>query len=128
MLCIFLKLLEGFHFWLTRPMCLLHYKSGLMKFVVNEGLVLFLMFTWVFLFAFISGRKHLLSTLLSLEGLMLRLFGTLCYLGVMWVQFFSYLLVFLSFIACEGALGLSLLVIVVRWWGEDKVLSLNLML
>ena len=31
-----------------------------------------------FLFNFVSGRRHLLGTLLSLEGLMLILFAKLC--------------------------------------------------
>ncbi len=88
---------------------------------------LFLVSGGVFLISFVSGRKHLLATLLSLEGVTLVLFGLLSWIASMWSGLASFILLFLTFVACEGALGLSLLVIIVRWWGEDRVLSLNLL-
>lgn len=81
-----------------------------------------------FFFTFVSGRKHLLGTLLSLEGTILILFGILCWINSVGVCSFAYyILVFLTFIACEGALALSLLVIVVRWWGGDRIMALGLL-
>nr|YP_009472904.1 NADH dehydrogenase subunit 4L [Aphelocheirus jendeki]AST10108.1 NADH dehydrogenase subunit 4L [Aphelocheirus jendeki] len=76
---------------------------------------------------FCSVRKHLLLTLLSLEFLVLVLF----------ISFFNYLmmfnyenyfgLIFLTFSVCEGALGLSILVSLIRCHGNDNVSVLSLM-
>ena len=82
---------------------------------------------FVFSFNFISGRKHLLGTLLRLEGIILIFFGVFCFIAATVANFYFYLLVFLVFVACEGALGLSLLVVVTRWRGGDRLLSLSLL-
>nr|YP_009926455.1 NADH dehydrogenase subunit 4L [Saron marmoratus]QNH68798.1 NADH dehydrogenase subunit 4L [Saron marmoratus] len=69
---------------------------------------------------FVSSRKHLLNTLLSLEYIMLSIF---------WLMSMSidtlggdkyFVLFFLTFAACEGALGLALLVSLVRSHGNDN--------
>jgi len=70
--------------------------------------------TVLFILNFISGRKHLLGTLLRLEGVIMMLFGLTACLRRL-VQFNFFLLVFITFVACEGALALSLLVVAVRW-------------
>nr|YP_009114940.1 NADH dehydrogenase subunit 4L [Acroneuria hainana]AIX03645.1 NADH dehydrogenase subunit 4L [Acroneuria hainana] len=78
---------------------------------------LFLFFCggWVFT----SKRKHLLLTLLSLEFMVLSLFLFLFMLlnGMDYELFFS--MVFLTFAVCEGALGLSILVSMIRTHGND---------
>nr|ALQ78671.1 NADH dehydrogenase subunit 4L [Daphnia pulex]QVT15609.1 NADH dehydrogenase subunit 4L [Daphnia mitsukuri] len=81
-------------------------------------------FVLVFLLSFISKRKHLLATLLSLEGLMLMIFGIFFWLSSV-VSFSNFSLIFLTLTACEGALGLSLLVSLVRTHGGDSFNSLN---
>lgn len=70
--------------------------------------------------AFVSGRKHLLNTLLSLEYIMVNLFWLMVVLvrGVGGDVYFS--LFFLTLAACEGALGLALLVAIVRRHGNDN--------
>nr|YP_009407635.1 NADH dehydrogenase subunit 4L [Maja squinado]ASF62452.1 NADH dehydrogenase subunit 4L [Maja squinado] len=79
------------------------------------------------LWSFVKYHKHLLNSLLSLEFMML---------GVFWLMglqltsvgmeiYFS--LFFLTLAACEGALGLSLLIYVVRSHGNDYFSSLNLL-
>lgn len=77
----------------------------------------------IFLIAFISKRKHLLATLLRLEGLILILFRFIYYLRAYLVSLQRFLLVFLTLAACEGALGLSLLVLIVRSYGGDQFQS-----
>nr|YP_010449522.1 NADH dehydrogenase subunit 4L [Anelytra obtusa]UTU96082.1 NADH dehydrogenase subunit 4L [Anelytra obtusa] len=66
-----------------------------------------------------SNRKHLLAMLLSLEFIVLGLFFILflffCYYEV--ELYFS--MVFLTFSVCEGALGLSVLVSMIRTHGND---------
>nr|AVN67315.1 NADH dehydrogenase subunit 4L [Blaberus discoidalis]AVN67326.1 NADH dehydrogenase subunit 4L [Blaberus sp. B013] len=66
-----------------------------------------------------SNRKHLLVTLLSLEFIVLVLYFILYnYLSAFnYELFFS--MVFLTFSVCEGALGLSILVSMIRSYGSD---------
>lgn len=80
---------------------------------------------FIFLLAFISKRKHLLVTLLRLEGLILIIFGLVYYNALNIISLQSFLLVFLTLAACEGALGLSLLVGIVRNYGGDHFNSFN---
>nr|YP_010446968.1 NADH dehydrogenase subunit 4L [Chyliza chikuni]UTM10333.1 NADH dehydrogenase subunit 4L [Chyliza chikuni] len=76
---------------------------------------------------FVSQRKHLLSMLLSLEYMVLSLFFLLyVYLNFMsFEQFFS--MMFLTFSVCEGALGLSILVSMIRTHGNDYFQSFNIL-
>ena len=68
---------------------------------------------------FTRHRKHLLNTLLRLEFIILGIFfciiGCICFLG--YERYF--VLFFLTLAACEGALGLSLLVSIVCFHGND---------
>lgn len=76
---------------------------------------------------FISYSKHILNTLLRLEFIMV---------GVFWLMsrqlsligsevYFS--LFFLTLAACEGALGLTILILVVRSHGNDVFSRFNLL-
>nr|YP_010231164.1 NADH dehydrogenase subunit 4L [Paralimna concors]QSV37207.1 NADH dehydrogenase subunit 4L [Paralimna concors] len=80
------------------------------------------------LFVFVSNRKHLLSMLLSLEYIVLVLFFMLfIYLNIMnYETFFS--MMFLTFSVCEGALGLSILVSMIRSHGNDYFQSFNILM
>nr|YP_009050448.1 NADH dehydrogenase subunit 4L [Paraglypturus tonganus (nomen nudum)]AIG22705.1 NADH dehydrogenase subunit 4L [Paraglypturus tonganus (nomen nudum)] len=77
------------------------------------------------LFAFVSSRKHLLNTLLSLEFIMLNTFWFLmsCFSNMSKEIYLT--LFFLTLVACEGALGLSLLVSIVRTHGNDCFKTFN---
>nr|UOU85379.1 NADH dehydrogenase subunit 4L [Rhamphomyia physoprocta] len=96
---------------------------------------LMLMMYWslpIFMFlmgviVFISNRKHLLSMLLSLEFIVLSLFLLLfIYLSFLnYEMFFS--MVFLTFSVCEGALGLSILVSMIRTHGNDYFQSFSVL-
>nr|YP_010471473.1 NADH dehydrogenase subunit 4L [Brillia brevicornis]UVG40812.1 NADH dehydrogenase subunit 4L [Brillia brevicornis] len=89
-------------------------------------LPLYLFFSGVIVF--VSNRKHLLSVLLSLEFIVLSLF-------IFFFIFLSYLnyefyfsLMFLVFSVCEGALGLSILVSMIRTHGNDYFNSFSLLM
>nr|WGO57804.1 NADH dehydrogenase subunit 4L [Sigmella schenklingi biguttata] len=83
----------------------------------------FLCGIWVFS----SNRKHLLVTLLSLEFIVLVLFFVLCsYLNMFNYELF-FGLVFLTFSVCEGALGLSVLVLMIRSCGNDYFQSYSML-
>nr|WJW73563.1 NADH dehydrogenase subunit 4L [Chamaesphegina sp.] len=76
---------------------------------------------------FISNRKHLLSMLLSLEYIVLSLFFLLfIYLNMLnYESYFS--MVFMTFSVCEGVLGLSILVSMIRMYGNDYFQSFNIL-
>nr|QWX90407.1 NADH deshydrogenase subunit 4L [Bradysia impatiens] len=77
---------------------------------------------------FISNRKHLLITLLSLEYLMLGLY-LFMYMIFMKNNFEMYfIMIFLVFSVCEGALGLSILVSMIRTHGNNFFQSFNSLL
>nr|APX40586.1 NADH dehydrogenase subunit 4L [Cryptocephalus rufipes] len=83
-------------------------------------------FMFIFgLLSFFLFRKHFLMMLLSLEFLVLSL-----YLGLFIIMtFFNYeyffMLVYLTMSVCEGSLGLSMLVMMIRSHGNDYVLSMS---
>uniref|UniRef100_A0AAU7YUU0 NADH-ubiquinone oxidoreductase chain 4L n=2 Tax=Cheilosia TaxID=173981 RepID=A0AAU7YUU0_9MUSC len=91
----------------------------------NWGLPFFLMMMGIFIF--ISNRKHLLSMLLSLEYIVLSLFYLLfIYLNMLnYENYFS--MVFMTFSVCEGVLGLSILVSMIRTYGNDYFQSFNIL-
>nr|AWB98546.1 NADH dehydrogenase subunit 4L [Anopheles triannulatus]AWB98832.1 NADH dehydrogenase subunit 4L [Anopheles triannulatus]AWB99859.1 NADH dehydrogenase subunit 4L [Anopheles triannulatus] len=92
--------------------------------------LLFILSMIMFIFGclvFVSNRKHLLSTLLSLEFMVLSLFIFLFF----YLNFMSYELYFsmffLTFCVCEGVLGLSILVSMIRTHGNDYFQSFSIL-
>nr|QMP96602.1 NADH dehydrogenase subunit 4L [Dorylomorpha xanthopus] len=79
------------------------------------------------LIVFVLSHKHLLSMLLSLEYIVLSLFMLLFMFLNMnnFQEFFS--MMFLTFSVCEGALGLSILVSMIRTHGNDYFQSFNVL-
>nr|YP_004222198.1 NADH dehydrogenase subunit 4L [Apochrysa matsumurae]BAJ61143.1 NADH dehydrogenase subunit 4L [Apochrysa matsumurae] len=77
---------------------------------------------------YVLKRKHLLSTLLSLEFIVLSLFYLLfmMYMNYNYEYYFS--MIFLVFSVCEGALGLSLLVTMIRTHGNDYFQTFNVLM
>nr|QHD26853.1 NADH dehydrogenase subunit 4L [Dioryctria yiai] len=76
---------------------------------------------------FVSKQKHLLIILLSLEFIVLSMFFILLlYLNNIENNMYM-LMVFLVFSVCEGALGLSILVSMIRTHGNDYFQSFNLL-
>nr|QNV11554.1 NADH dehydrogenase subunit 4L [Dynatosoma fuscicorne] len=77
---------------------------------------------------FVSNRKHLLITLLSLEYIVLSLFLFLFIMLNMLNMELFFSMMFLTFSVCEGALGLSILVSMIRTHGNNYMQSFNLLL
>nr|YP_010010514.1 NADH dehydrogenase subunit 4L [Callosobruchus maculatus]YP_010876300.1 NADH dehydrogenase subunit 4L [Bruchus pisorum]QOH99482.1 NADH dehydrogenase subunit 4L [Callosobruchus maculatus]WHE17351.1 NADH dehydrogenase subunit 4L [Bruchus pisorum] len=83
-------------------------------------------------FMFISGlisfalkREHLLLMLLSLEFIVVSLyFIFMVYLKMMNYEYF-FSMVFLTMSVCEGTLGLSILVSMIRAYGNDNILTFS---
>nr|QJT43386.1 NADH dehydrogenase subunit 4L [Dorysthenes granulosus] len=79
------------------------------------------------LIVFSSSRKHLLLMLLSLEFVVLSLYlNIFIYLGLNDYNYF-FSMIFITMSVCEGALGLSVLVSMIRSWGNDYVLTFSLL-
>nr|YP_009408654.1 NADH dehydrogenase subunit 4L [Elysia cornigera]ANP26521.1 NADH dehydrogenase subunit 4L [Elysia cornigera] len=77
--------------------------------------------------AFFLYQVHTLNILLSLEAVMLSILIILyTYSSFSGAPSFSFL-VLLTFAACEAALGLSLMVSMLRLWGNDYINSLGSM-
>nr|AMN09012.1 NADH dehydrogenase subunit 4L [Cylindrotoma sp. ZK-2016] len=96
-----------------------------MLMMIYWGFPMFLFLSGVFVFVF--NCKHLLAMLLSLEFMVLSLFSFMfIYLNMYNYEcFFSML--FLVFSVCEGALGLSILVSMIRTHGNDYFNSFNIL-
>nr|YP_009918076.1 NADH dehydrogenase subunit 4L [Serratella sp. Liaoning-2019]QLP88978.1 NADH dehydrogenase subunit 4L [Serratella sp. Liaoning-2019] len=79
------------------------------------------------LYVFSSRRKHLLMTLLSLEFISLSLYFVLYIFLLTKSSELYFLMVFLTFVVCEGALGLSILVSLIRTHGNDYFQSFSIL-
>ena len=79
------------------------------------------------LWRFIKYHKHLLNSLLSLEFMILGVFWLLRIQLSRVGREIYFGLFFLTLAACEGALGLSLLIFVVRSHGNDQFIRLRLL-
>nr|UKE80209.1 NADH dehydrogenase subunit 4L [Zonitis atripennis] len=79
------------------------------------------------LLVFSLKRKHLLLMLLSIEFMVLALyFSMFTYLSFLNNDYF-FSMIFLTFSVCEGALGLSILVSMIRTHGNDYFQSFSLL-
>nr|YP_009499389.1 NADH dehydrogenase subunit 4L [Comparmustilia sphingiformis]AWT58394.1 NADH dehydrogenase subunit 4L [Comparmustilia sphingiformis] len=94
--------------------------------IFNMMLVFIVMF-FVGNLIFVFKNKHLLIVLLSLEFMVLSIF----FFMLMMLSFIEYdmymLMVFLVFSVCEGCLGLSILVSMIRTHGNDYFQSFSLL-
>nr|YP_009185927.1 NADH dehydrogenase subunit 4L [Phacomorphus fratyi]ALO70827.1 NADH deshydrogenase subunit 4L [Phacomorphus fratyi] len=78
------------------------------------------------LLMFTLKRKHLLLMLLSLEFIIISLFMLLfIYLSFSFSYYFSFIFMILS--VCESVLGLSVLVSMIRFYGNDYFQSFNIL-
>nr|YP_009743975.1 NADH dehydrogenase subunit 4L [Trogolegnum pseudambulyx]QIE12747.1 NADH dehydrogenase subunit 4L [Trogolegnum pseudambulyx] len=94
--------------------------------ILNMWVIFILMF-FIGNLIFISKNKHLLIILLSLEFIVLSIFFFLL-VFLMNIDYDMYMLmVFLVFSVCEGSLGLSILVSMIRTHGNDYFQSFNLL-
>ena len=92
-----------------------------------DFLVLPLLALFICIYGYVKYHKHLLMLLLMLEFLILTLFFFF-FLFFFIVDFgLYYLMIFLLLMVCEGALGLSLLVLMVRTHGNDYFNSFSLL-
>nr|AML26009.1 NADH dehydrogenase subunit 4L [Staphylinidae sp. BMNH 1274241] len=71
------------------------------------------------LIMFSLKRKHLLLMLMSLEMIVLSIYFLMVISIMSYSSEFYFLMIFLTMSVCEGALGLSILVSIIRSHGND---------
>lgn len=114
-----------------RQFLILIYKTNVFVKLLKLMLVYIILVSFIFiigLFIFVSLRKYLLRMLLRLEFIILSLFILLfLYLCIFSTETYM-LIIFLIFIVCEGALGLSILVSIIRTHGNNYFQTFNVLL
>nr|ADO60428.1 NADH dehydrogenase subunit 4L [Phalacridae sp. BMNH 840198] len=90
------------------------------------------MLIYLFSLMYISGlmdfsmkRKHLLLMLMSLEFIVLSLYINMFYYLSMSSYDYFFSMIFLTISVCEGALGLSMLISMIRVHGNDYIMTLS---
>nr|QWB85829.1 NADH dehydrogenase subunit 4L [Typodryas sp. N143] len=79
------------------------------------------------LMVFVSKRKHLLLMLLSLEFIVLcNYMNLLLFLSMNHFEMF-FSMIYLVMSVCEGVLGLSVLVSMIRTCGNDYILNFSIL-
>lgn len=86
-------------------------------FIIISGVVVYL-----------SNNKHLLIILLRLEFLVLGLFGYIFIYLIIYTIEIYFRIIFLTFCVCEGVLGLSILVSIIRTHGNNYFQSFNILI
>nr|YP_009995502.1 NADH dehydrogenase subunit 4L [Ochthebius uniformis]QNP09957.1 NADH dehydrogenase subunit 4L [Ochthebius uniformis] len=76
---------------------------------------------------FCFKRKHLLLMLLSLEFIILSLYFLMFLSLSYYINEYYFSMVFMTMSVCEGALGLSILVSLIRTHGNDYFQSFNIL-
>nr|YP_011036689.1 NADH dehydrogenase subunit 4L [Xestocephalus biprocessus]WRK21293.1 NADH dehydrogenase subunit 4L [Xestocephalus biprocessus] len=90
------------------------------------NLFFFIYMFFVSLFSLVMIRKHLLLVMMGLEFIVVMMLFFIFYICLMFSYSFYFYLFFMCFYVCEGVLGLSLLVGVVRLHGNDYLSSMFL--
>nr|QUB07055.1 NADH dehydrogenase subunit 4L [Aspidomorpha difformis] len=87
----------------------------------------YLLFFFYFsgLVVFIKNLKHFLNILLSLEFLMLTIFFSLYISFSFNLMNIFFLMIFLTMVVCEGVLGLSVMVKMIRLKGSSNMMSFS---
>nr|AZL93343.1 NADH dehydrogenase subunit 4L [Megaspilidae sp. ZJUH_2016022] len=75
---------------------------------------------------FYSFYKHLLIMLMGLEVLMLGLLMVLLNNYMLLMLNIWVLMYFMIFMVCDAVLGLTLMVLIIRFYSNDYLMSLNL--
>nr|AKK32514.1 NADH dehydrogenase subunit 4L [Aenictopecheidae sp. PJ-2015] len=86
---------------------------------------LFVMFFLYLILVFCLIHKHFLLMLLMLEYLVLMIFFLLIIYLNMYYNELYFCMIYLIFTVCEGIMGLSLLVVLIRNHGNDMIKSLS---
>nr|YP_010272377.1 NADH dehydrogenase subunit 4L [Mimotettix multispinosus]UKE80374.1 NADH dehydrogenase subunit 4L [Mimotettix multispinosus] len=87
---------------------------------------LFMYMYMLSLFSLLMIRKHIFLCLLSLEFVVVSLLMMFMYYFMFFLSSFYLMLIMMVFFVCEGVLGLSVLVSMIRCYGNDYINSMSL--
>nr|YP_010278725.1 NADH dehydrogenase subunit 4L [Changbaninus pleiospicules]UKE80322.1 NADH dehydrogenase subunit 4L [Changbaninus pleiospicules] len=87
---------------------------------------LFMYMYMMSLFSLLMIRKHIFLCLLSLEFIVVSLLMMYMYYFLFFTSGFYLMVIMMVFFVCEGVLGLSVLVSMIRCFGNDYLNSMNL--
>nr|YP_010478258.1 NADH dehydrogenase subunit 4L [Nesophrosyne haleakala]UVI59702.1 NADH dehydrogenase subunit 4L [Nesophrosyne haleakala] len=88
-------------------------------------MILFIYMYIMSIFSLLLVRKHIFLCLLSLEYVVLSLLMMYSYYFIYTMSFYM-LIIMMVFFVCEGVLGLSVLVSLIRCHGNDFVMTLSM--
>nr|QXX99479.1 NADH dehydrogenase subunit 4L [Laevapex fuscus] len=83
------------------------------------------LFMVFFIYTYFLNKKYVLNLMIVLEGMMLMSI-IFCFFSLMLMEEKNFLMLFLTFAACEAAMGLSLLVSFMRWRSNSLMKSISL--
>nr|YP_009946943.1 NADH dehydrogenase subunit 4L [Macrostemum floridum]QOH91261.1 NADH dehydrogenase subunit 4L [Macrostemum floridum] len=90
---------------------------------------LYLWFLMIFgLIKLVLNFKHLLNLLMIVEFMMMNILLLMVIFLMKMESEFYFFMLFMIMMVCEGVLGLVILILMVRSYGNDYFYSLNLML
>nr|YP_665521.1 NADH dehydrogenase subunit 4L [Campodea fragilis]ABF49571.1 NADH dehydrogenase subunit 4L [Campodea fragilis] len=72
-------------------------------------------------------HKHMLIMLLMIEYCVVNLFGVMCLMFSFYSMDLYFMLIFLTFGVCEGALGLGILISMARMFGNDYFMLISIL-
>lgn len=93
--------------------------------LINSVLVYILFFCGLIRFSL--NRKHFLVILLRLEFLVISLYLLLRLNFCLLRNEYFFLIIFLTMRVCEGALGLRILVSLIRSFGNDYIINITIL-
>nr|UCU06902.1 NADH dehydrogenase subunit 4L [Potamometra montandoni]UCU06915.1 NADH dehydrogenase subunit 4L [Potamometra montandoni]UCU06928.1 NADH dehydrogenase subunit 4L [Potamometra montandoni] len=91
--------------------------------LLNTFIIWYMFFMGMIVFC--SLRKYLLLTLLSLEYLVVVVFLSFFIFLINYSGEYYFIIIFLTFSVCEGVLGLSILVSMIRCHGNDNLMNMT---
>nr|YP_010270157.1 NADH dehydrogenase subunit 4L [Potamometra macrokosos]UCU06876.1 NADH dehydrogenase subunit 4L [Potamometra linnavuorii]UCU06889.1 NADH dehydrogenase subunit 4L [Potamometra linnavuorii]UJY96844.1 NADH dehydrogenase subunit 4L [Potamometra macrokosos]UJY96857.1 NADH dehydrogenase subunit 4L [Potamometra macrokosos]UJY96870.1 NADH dehydrogenase subunit 4L [Potamometra macrokosos] len=91
--------------------------------LLNSFIMWYMFFMGMIVFC--SLRKYLLLTLLSLEYLVVVVFLGFFIFLMNYSGEYYFIIIFLTFSVCEGVLGLSILVSMIRCHGNDNLMNMS---
>nr|AOY39561.1 NADH dehydrogenase subunit 4L [Scolytinae sp. BMNH 1040331] len=86
---------------------------------------MFIYLFFISMLVYILKYKHFLIMLLSLESMVLSFYMLLFVYFIQGLSDYFISMLYLSMSVCEGALGLSLLVLLIRMYGNDMILMFD---
>lgn len=85
---------------------------------------IYILFFSCFIFSFYY--KHLLLTIIRLEFIIISVFFNIFIILIILERNLYLIIIFLTIGVCERALGLSLIILIVRFYGNDYINSLRI--